>query len=62
MSDSSSTETNTEDEGPYQDEHPQDLKGCFLFFFRFTGCFLYLYITMFLAIIIAAILSLVFYR
>jgi len=45
-----------------EDEHPQDLKGCFLFFFRATGCILWLYITMFLAIAIAAIISLFFYR
>jgi hypothetical protein len=44
------------------DEHPQDLKGCFFFFFRATGCFLWLYITMFFAIVCAAILSLIFYR
>lgn len=46
----------------YQDEHPQDLKGCLQFFFRATGCMLWLYITMFLAIFIAAIVSLIFYR
>ena len=44
------------------DQHPHDLKGCFTYFLRFSGCFLYLYITMFLAIIAAAILSLVFFR
>jgi len=43
-------------------EHPQDLKGCLFFFFRATGCILWLYITMFLAIAIAAIISLFFYR
>lgn len=44
------------------DEHPQDLKGCLYFAFRMTGCMLWLYITMFVAIILAAIVSLVFYR
>jgi hypothetical protein len=44
------------------DQHPWNLKGCFAFFFRATGCFLWLYITMFLAIISAAILSLLFFR
>ncbi|HSL71664.1 MAG TPA: hypothetical protein VK864_15565 [Longimicrobiales bacterium] len=44
------------------DQHPHDLKGCFFFAFRATGCILWLYITMFFAIICAAILSLLFYR
>ena len=44
------------------DQHPQDLKGCFAFAFRCTGCILWLYITMFFAIIAAAFLSLLFYR
>ncbi len=44
------------------DQHPRDLMGCFSFAFRFSGCFLYLYITMFLAIIAAALLSLLFFR
>lgn len=44
------------------DEHPHDLKGCLHFAFRATGCILWLYITMFLAIVIAAIISLFFYR
>ena len=44
------------------DQHPQDLKGCLFFMFRLSGCFLYLYITMFLAIIAAAVLSLLFFR
>lgn len=41
---------------------PQDLKGCFAYFFRFTGCFSILYIIMFTAILLAAILSLLFFR
>jgi hypothetical protein len=44
------------------DQHPQDLKGCLFFAFRFSGCLLYLYITMFIAIIAAAVLSLIFFR
>ena len=51
-----------EDAGPVDDQHPQDLRGCFFFFFRATGCFLWLYITMFFAVIAAAILSLLFYH
>ena len=47
---------------PEHNEHPQDLKGCLTFFFRATGCMLWLQITMFIAIVIAAILSLLFYR
>lgn len=44
------------------DEHPQDLAGCFVFAFRTTGCMLWLQLTMFLAIICAAVLSLLFFR
>ena len=58
MSDSTSDEA---DWTP-SDEHPQDLKGCFLFAFRTTGCILWLYIVMFIAIVSAAIVSLIFYR
>lgn len=41
---------------------PQDLVGCFTYLFRFSGCFLILYIIMFFAIFSAAILSLLFFR
>jgi hypothetical protein len=41
---------------------PQDLKGCFSYAFRFTGCFSILYIIMFAAIFAAAIISLLFFR
>lgn len=51
-----------DDSDDSDDEHPQDLKGCFYFAFRLTGCMLWLYITMFVAIILAAIVSLFFYR
>jgi hypothetical protein len=44
------------------DQNPQDLTGCFFSFLRLTGCFLYLYITMFLAILAAALISLLFFR
>lgn len=50
------------DDGHSDDEHPQDLKGCFTFAFRATGCILWLYITMFIAIALAAIVSLLFFR
>jgi len=46
----------------HPDEHPQDLRGCLAFFVRATGCILWLYITMFTAILLAAIISLLFYR
>ena len=42
-----------------EDHHPQDLKGCFLFAFRASGCIMWLTITMFFAIICAAIIYLV---
>jgi hypothetical protein len=45
-----------------EDHHPQDLKGCFLFAFRASGCIMWTTLTMFFAIICAAILSLIFYR
>lgn len=41
---------------------PQDHFGCFSYLFRFSGCFLILYIIMFGAIISAAIISLFFFR
>jgi hypothetical protein len=44
------------------DHNPRDLRGCFYSFLRFGGCFLYLYITMFLAILAAALISLLFFR
>lgn len=43
-------------------DSPQDLKGCFFYLFRLSGCFLSIYIIMFLAIIAAALLSLFFFR
>jgi len=43
-------------------DSPQDKLGCFTYLFRFSGCFLILYIIMFGAIISAAILSLFFFR
>lgn len=43
-------------------DSPQDLKGCFNYIFRFSGCFAILYIIMFFAIFAAAIISLFFYR
>jgi uncharacterized protein YqhQ len=44
------------------DEHPQDVVGCFWSALRF-GCSLsFLYITMFVAILVAAIVSLIFFR
>lgn len=51
------------DEGPEGViDHPQDLKGCFSYAFRLTGCFLSIYIIMFVAIIAAALISLFFFR
>ncbi|HUP89551.1 MAG TPA: hypothetical protein VM100_09380 [Longimicrobiales bacterium] len=41
---------------------PQDRFGCFSYLFRFSGCFLILYIIMFAAIILAAVGSLLFFR
>ena len=61
MSDEPVAEHEQDDWTP-TDEHPQDLRGCFFFAFRATGCILWLYITMFFAIICAAVLSLIFYR
>jgi hypothetical protein len=48
----------SDDELIEEDHHPQDLKGCFLFAFRTSGCIMWLTITMFFAIICAAIISL----
>lgn len=48
------------DDGPI--DSPQDRAGCLKYAFRLGGCISALYITMFLAIIIAAILSLFFFR
>lgn len=50
------------DEFDAGDEHPQDLKGCFTAAFRLAGCMAWLYITMFIAIVLVAILSLLFFR
>jgi hypothetical protein len=41
---------------------PQDLRGCFASIFRCGGCMAILYIFMFIAIIMAAGLSLLFFR
>ena len=41
---------------------PQDLTGCFVSMFRCGGCMAILYIFMFIAIICAAGLSLIFFR
>ena len=41
---------------------PQDLHGCFVSMFRCGGCMAILYIFMFIAIIIAAGLSLLFFH
>ena len=50
-------------EPPHPDfEDPRDLRGCLVFFARFTGCTTILWIIMTLAIILVAILSLLFFR
>ena len=41
---------------------PQDRLGCFSYLFRFSGCFLILYIIMFAAIICAAVIGFLFFR
>ena len=41
---------------------PQDRLGCASYLFRFSGCFLILYIIMFAAVISAALISLLFFR
>jgi hypothetical protein len=41
---------------------PQDLRGCFASIFRCGGCMAILYIIMFIAIVLAALLSLLFFR
>lgn len=43
-------------------DSPQDKMGCARYLFRFSGCFLILYIIMFTAIICAAIISLFFFH
>ena len=43
-------------------DNPQDLKGCVSYAFRLTGCFLSIYIIMFVAIVAAALISLFFFR
>lgn len=51
------------DDGPDgRIDNPQDLKGCFSYAFRFTGCFLSIYIIMFVAIVAVALISLFFFR
>jgi hypothetical protein len=49
-----------ESSGPI--DAPQDLKGCVLSVFRCGGCMAILYIIMFIAVISAALLSLVFFH
>ena len=41
---------------------PQDLGGCFITMFRCGGCMAILYIIMFIAVFLAAIISLFFFR
>ena len=41
---------------------PQDIKGCLVTIFRCSGCMAILYIVMFIAIVSAALLSLLFFR
>jgi hypothetical protein len=41
---------------------PQDLRGCFVTIFRCGGCMAILYIIMFIAVVSAALLSLLFFR
>ncbi|HEX6559698.1 MAG TPA: hypothetical protein VF021_09555 [Longimicrobiales bacterium] len=43
-------------------DSPQDRLGCASYLFRFSGCFLILYIIMFAAIIMAAIIGALFFR
>jgi hypothetical protein len=43
-------------------EEPRDLRGCLLFFLRFTGCTTLIWFIMTLAIIAVALLSLLFWR
>ena len=43
-------------------DSPQDRLGCATYLFRFSGCFLILYIIMFAAIISAAIIGVLFFR
>jgi hypothetical protein len=52
--------TDPEPSGPI--DAPQDLTGCLMSMFRCGGCMAILYIIMFAAIIIAAGLSLLFFR
>jgi hypothetical protein len=41
---------------------PHDLRGCLASVFRCGGCMAILYIIMFIAVILAALLSLLFFR
>jgi hypothetical protein len=43
-------------------EDPQDFRGCLIFLARFTGCSTILWIIMAAAIILVALLSLLFFR
>ena len=43
-------------------DSPQDRVGCASYLFRFSGCFLILYIIMFFAIFSAALISLLFFH
>lgn len=43
-------------------DHPQDRLGCASYLFRFSGCFLILYLIMFTAIICAAIIGFLFFQ
>jgi hypothetical protein len=54
------SELDLEPSGPI--DAPQDLSGCFVSMFRCGGCMAILYIFMFIAIIMAAGLSLLFFR
>jgi hypothetical protein len=53
-------ESEREPDGPI--DSPQDLRGCFAYILRLTGCFLSIYIIMFLAVLAAALISLFFFR
>ena len=52
--------TDWEPSGPI--DAPQDVRGCLTSIFRCGGCMAILYIIMFSAVILAALLSLIFFR
>jgi hypothetical protein len=52
--------TDWEASGPI--DAPHDVRGCLVSIFRCGGCMAILYIIMFIAIVLAAILSLLFFR